>query len=63
MFRNARPVRERLRLEGVGAVFLRLVDVLLPSVSSLGTHAGRPTFGTGGLVRQMMVSDLTQLSV
>lgn len=58
MFRSPRPARERLRFDGVGAFFLRVVDAVLPSVTSLGPHGGRPTLGTGGLVRQMIVSDL-----
>lgn len=58
MFRSPRPVHERLRFDGVGAFFLRVVDAVLPSVSSLGPHGGRPSLGTGGLIRQMIVCDL-----
>lgn len=54
--------KERVRVEGVRAALLRVLDIGGAAAPAIGPYVGHPVPSTGGLVRQMEVSTLVLFS-
>lgn len=54
--KSPKEVKDRLRLEGVRAGFLRFLDIGGSAAPAIGTAIGHPLPSSGGLVHQMEVS-------
>lgn len=48
--------KERVRMEGIRAALIRVLDFGVTAAPAIGPYVGHPIPSTGGLVRQMEVS-------